>query len=314
LVFFKIVGISEQKLLNLLQKILGAGKIVSKDEVMFICPFSHHRKPKLAVNLVTQRWQSWIDTNAKGRSIYALFKRLQVPSNYFTELSKIVKLPKNTKTEDTEKQFISLPYEYKKLSEYRSELDYTKALNYLKKRNIQSYDIERYDIGYCSDGDYGGRIIVPSYDCDNKLNYFLARDYTGSAYLKYKNPPVSKDVVVFENQINYEEPIIFCEGVFDAMAIRRNAIALLGKNIPNKLKLKLIEHDVKEITIVLDNDAYKNAMSMSESLMKENIKVRLVRMENEDASDLGFQRVITKIKNTKLLDFGELMKQKLCMS
>jgi len=308
------VGISEQKLLNLLQKILGAGKIVSKDEVMFICPFSHHRKPKLAVNLVTQRWQSWIDTNAKGRSIYALFKRLQVPSNYFTELSKIVKLPKNTKTEDTEKQFISLPYEYKKLSEYRSELDYTKALNYLKKRNIQSYDIERYDIGYCSDGDYGGRIIVPSYDCDNKLNYFLARDYTGSAYLKYKNPPVSKDVVVFENQINYEEPIIFCEGVFDAMAIRRNAIALLGKNIPNKLKLKLIEHDVKEITIVLDNDAYKNAMSMSESLMKENIKVRLVRMENEDASDLGFQRVITKIKNTKLLDFGELMKQKLCMS
>ena len=98
------------------------------------------------------------------------------------------------------------------------------------------------------------------------------------------------------------------------MAIRRNAIALLGKNIPNKLKLKLIEHDVKEITIVLDNDAYKNAMSMSESLMKENIKVRLVRMENEDASDLGFQRVITKIKNTKLLDFGELMKQKLCMS
>ncbi len=308
------MGISEQKLLNLLQKILGAGKIVSKDEVMFICPFSHHRKPKLAVNLVTQRWQSWIDTNAKGRSIYALFKRLQVPSNYFTELSKIVKLPKNTKTEDTEKQFISLPYEYKKLSEYRSELDYTKALNYLKKRNIQSYDIERYDIGYCSDGDYGGRIIVPSYDCDNKLNYFLARDYTGSAYLKYKNPPVSKDVVVFENQINYEEPIIFCEGVFDAMAIRRNAIALLGKNIPNKLKLKLIEHDVKEITIVLDNDAYKNAMSMSESLMKENIKVRLVRMENEDASDLGFQRVITKIKNTKLLDFGELMKQKLCMS
>lgn len=308
------MGISEQKLLNLLQKVLGAGKIVSKDEVMFICPFSHHRKPKLAVNLVTQRWQSWIDTNAKGRSIFALFKRLQVPNNYFVELSKIVKLPKNTKLENAEQQFISLPYEYKKLSDHRNELDYSKALNYLKKRNIQSYDIERYEIGYCSDGDYSGRIIVPSFDCNNKLNYFLARDYTGSAYLKYKNPPVSKDVVVFENQINYEEPIIFCEGVFDAMAIRRNAIPLLGKNIPNKLRLKLVEHDVKEITIVLDSDAYKNAISMSESLMKENIKVRLVKMEDEDASDIGFLRVITKIKNTKLLDFGELMKQKLCLS
>ena len=87
------MGISEQKLLTLLQKVLGEGKIVSKDEAMFMCPFSHHRKPKLAVNLTTQRWQSWIDTNAKGRSIFALFKRLQVASNYFAELSKIVKMP-----------------------------------------------------------------------------------------------------------------------------------------------------------------------------------------------------------------------------
>ena len=104
------MGISEQKLLNLLQKVLGAGKIVSKDEVMFVCPFSHHRKPKLEVNLVTQRWQSWIDTNAKGRSIYSLFKRLQVPGNYFTELSKIVKLPKSSKTEEISNQYVSLPY------------------------------------------------------------------------------------------------------------------------------------------------------------------------------------------------------------
>ena len=308
------MGISEQKLLTLLQKVLGEGKIVSKDEAMFMCPFSHHRKPKLAVNLTTQRWQSWIDTNAKGRSIFSLFKRLQVPSNYFAELSKIVKLPKNTKLVDTEEQYVSLPYEFKRLTETHKDFSYTKAMNYLKSRGIESYDIERYDIGYCSGGDYAGRIIVPSFDADNKLNYFLARDFTGTAYLKYKNPPVSKDVVVFENQIDFSEPLIFCEGVFDAIAIRRNAIALLGKNIPSKLKMRLIEHGVKEVSIVLDNDAYKNALSMSESLMSDNIRVKLVRMENEDAADLGFNRVIHKIKNATFLDFSELMKQKLCMN
>ena len=135
------MGISEQKLFNLLQKVLGDGKVVSKDEVMFICPFSHHRKPKLAVNLVTQRWQSWIDTNAKGRTIYALFKRLQVPSNYFVELSRIVKLPKGKTIEETTEKFISLPYEYKKLTETHKDKFYNKAVSYLKKRNIMVLQI-----------------------------------------------------------------------------------------------------------------------------------------------------------------------------
>ena len=308
------MGISEQKLLNLLQKVLGNGKIVSKDEAMFVCPFSHHRKPKLAVNLSTQRWQSWIDTNAKGRSIFALFKRLQVPSNYFDELSRIVKIPKSSQTQETKEEYVSLPYEYKRLTETHTDFSYAKAMKYLKERGIESYDIERYDIGYCDKGDYAGRIIVPSYDVDNKLNYFLARDFTGNAYLKYKNPPVSKDVVVFENQIDFSEPLILCEGVFDAMAIRRNAIALLGKNIPNKLKMRLVQHGVKEVSIVLDNDAFKNALYLSESLMNDNIKVRLVRMGSEDAADLGFKKVIERINSTDILDFGQLMQQKLCLN
>ena len=308
------MGISEQKLLALLQKVLGEGKIVSKDEAMFVCPFSHHRKPKLAVNLSTQRWQSWIDTNAKGRSIFALFKRLQVPSNYFDELSRIVKLPKSSQTQETKEEYVSLPYEYKRLTETHTDFSYAKAMKYLKNRGIESYDIERYDIGYCDKGDYSGRIIVPSYDVDNKLNYFLARDFTGNAYLKYKNPPVSKDVVVFENQIDFSEPLILCEGVFDAMAIRRNAIALLGKNIPNKLKMRLVQHGVKEVSIVLDNDAFKNALYLSESLMNDNIKVRLVKMGSEDAADLGFKKVIERINSTDILDFGQLMQQKLCLN
>ena len=308
------MGISEQKLLALLQKVLGEGKIVSKDEAMFVCPFSHHRKPKLAVNLSTQRWQSWIDTNAKGRSIFSLFKRLQVPSNYFDELSRIVKIPKSSQTQETKEEYVSLPYEYKKLTETHTDFSYAKAMKYLKNRGIESYDIERYDIGYCDKGDYSGRIIVPSYDVDNKLNYFLARDFTGNAYLKYKNPPVSKDVVVFENQIDFSEPLILCEGVFDAMAIRRNAIALLGKNIPNKLKMRLVQHGVKEVSIVLDNDAFKNALYLSESLMNDNIKVRLVRMGSEDAADLGFKKVIERINSTDILDFGQLMQQKLCLN
>ena len=78
--------------------------------------------------------------------------------------------------------------------------------------------------------------------------------------------------------------------------------------------MRLIEHSVKEVSIVLDNDAFENALHISESLMNDNIKVRLVRMESEDAADLGFKKVIERINSTNILDFGQLMKQKLCMN
>ena len=48
--------------------------------------------------------------------------------------------------------------------------------------------------------------------------------------------------------------------------------------------------------------------------MNDNIKVKLVRMGNEDAADLGFNKIIQKIRETNLLDFSELMKQNLCMN
>ena len=215
-------------------------------------------------------------------------RKMNVAPQYLTELSRIVKIPKNTQQTEEEQIKIHLPYEFTSLQYDTEKTRSSKAaFNYLRNRNIFSYDIERYNIGYCESGDYANRIIVPSYDCDNNLNYFIARDFTGTAYLRYKNPPVSKDVVVFENQIDFSEPLIFCEGVFDAMAIRRNAIPLLGKNIPSKLKTKLVEHGVSEVCIVLDNDAFKNALQISETLMNENVKLDLLKWEMKMRRTLG---------------------------
>ena len=83
---------------------------------------------------------------------------------------------------------------------------------------------------------YNIRIIIPSYDSDGILNYFIGRHFYGGKF-KYRNPSISKDVVGFELFINWDEPIILCEGVFDAMAFKRNAIPLFGKNVM-KLSIK----------------------------------------------------------------------------
>ena len=74
-------------------------------------------------------------------------------------------------------------------------------------------------------------VIIPSYDENGELNYFISRSFEKDAFIKYRNPDCSRDIIAFELFINWSSPLILCEGAFDALAIKRNAIPLLGKNI-----------------------------------------------------------------------------------
>ena len=112
------------------------------------------------------------------------------------------------------------------------------------KYHTDIYDILKYRIGYCTNGLYNGKIIIPSYDANGSLNYFVGRAYYDTDY-KHKNPNASKDIVGFELHINWNMPIILVEGAFDAIAIKRNAIPLFGKTISNTLKKRIVEKGVK---------------------------------------------------------------------
>jgi len=100
-------------------------------------------------------------------------------------------------------------------------------------------------------------IIIPSYDANGTLNYFTARSFEKEPFRKYKNPSVSRDIVPFEMFINWSSPLVLCEGPFDAIAIKRNAIPLLGKNIQSSLMKKIVSSKVEKIYIALDSDAIK---------------------------------------------------------
>ena len=159
-------------------------------------------------------------------------------------------------------------------------------------------------MGYTMDGPYANRIIIPSYDSNNKLNYFLARSFYESG-LKYKNPPVSKNVIVFENQINWKMPLVLCEGVFDAIAIRRNAVPLLGKFVPKKLLKMMIKNQVKEVYVALDDDAITEAREIEQSLSQYGIDVKLVNLDKKDPSELGFTDTWECISNASRSTFKD---------
>jgi DNA primase len=215
-------------------------------------------------------------------------------------------------TED-EKVELRLPNEFRSLLEEPKGINplFRKVKEYARKRNISEGDIKRYNIGYCDSGHYANRIIIPSYDRDNRLNYFIARSVFDEEKFKYKNPPVSKNVIMFENQINWNEPITLVEGVFDAMAVKRNAIPLLGKFVPKTLNDTIYKKEVKGINILLDEDAQEQALHYTVQYQNQGITTKNIKPTDKDASDMGFSEVNSKLKESKETEFSDIISQKL---
>jgi DNA primase len=183
----------------------------------------------------------------------------------------------------------------------------------LKKRNIAECDIIKYNLGYCEKGVYANRIIIPSYNENGNLNYFTARSFEKTNPIKYKNPNSSRNIIPFEFFINWDLPLVLCEGPFDAIAIKRNVIPLLGKNIQSSLMKKIVMSSVSKIYIALDKDAQKQALNFCEKLMSEGKEVYLVDMQDKDPSEMGFENFTNLIQDTYPLTFSSLLEKKLTL-
>jgi DNA primase len=303
-------------LVNLVNSVLGTGKRTARGNQAYTCPFCHHHKPKLEVNFTENKdginqWACWT-CGKKGKTIRSLFKQVQVDTSYFHELSKLVK---NISSEDigvVKQNILELPKEYQSFIS-NQDISARHALAYLKKRNISKQDILKHNIGYCSSGTYANMIIIPSYDANGKLNYFTARSFEKDPYTKYRNPEVSRDIVAFELFINWDLPIILCEGPFDALAIKRNVIPLFGKNIQPSLMKKLVESKVQKIYIALDNDAVKQALGFCEQLLDIGKEVYLVELQGKDPSEMGFEHFTKLIQTVSPLTQYKLMEKKLSL-
>jgi len=300
------------ELVTLLEKVLMKSYQMKNGEHAFHCPFCNHHKKKLQVNCETQKWHCWV-CNKGGYKIGILLRKINAPKNIISEVLKILGDYKGVKYEKDEKTEynVSLPQCYKPLWKSSTDPLYKNAIHYLRQRNIGTIDILRYSIGFCSSNGYSNRIIVPSYDADGKLNYFLARDMFPNSKLKYKNPPMSKDTVCFEMFINWNEPVILCEGAFDAIAIRNNAIPLLGKFPSKTLVMRLVEKKVKKVYVALDEDAKQDAIKLSKFLMDYGINTYLLDMKGKDPSELGFKEFWNIISKSKQSKFSDIIKGRL---
>lgn len=297
------------EVLTLAENILGASRQTGEDNYAFFCPYCKHYKRKLEINLETFNYHCWTcSPKLGGKNFFFLFRDLQNVTE--VQLDKIKEYT-NTHTyhkSDKSKVILRLPKEFKSMQQTYNSIEYKHANVYLKNRSITPWDIKKYNIGFCEDGEYGGRIVIPSYDESGDLNYFVSRTFFDSS-LKYKNPKVSKDVVAFENLVSWNHPIILCEGVFDAIAIKRNAVPLLGKSLQPYLKSKLETNKVKDIYVCLDKDARNDAIKIAQDLLNQgqDRNVYLLKLEQKDPSEIGFNEMTQLIKDAPKFDFKNLI-------
>ena len=300
-------------LINLVDSVLGGGKRTARGNKAYHCPYCNHHKPKLEVNFSQNKkgynpWHCWV-CDKKGSRISSLFKKISASAEKFEELKKLIGSEVEVKREKSTVQ-LKLPQEYKPILGSKDILA-RHAFSYLKKRGITIDDIEKYNIGYCETGRYSKMVIIPSYDESGNLNYFTGRSFEKDPFVKYRNPEVSRDIVPFELFINWNIPLVLCEGPFDAIAIKRNAIPLLGKNIQQNLMKKIVTSKVEKIYIALDTDAQKQAVKFAEYFINEGKEVYFMDLDDKDPSEMGFEKFTNLIQNTYPIDQYGLMERKL---
>ena len=304
-----------QSLVALTNSVLGSGKQTARGNYAYHCPLCKHHKPKMEINMSENSkgenpWHCWV-CDKKGKKLYQLFKAVEVAPEVMSELKAIVKYV-GPETDIQVETKVTLPKEFQPLTNIqKSNIMGRHALAYIKSRGITEEDILKYGIGYCETGRYANMVIIPSYDERGNINYFTGRSFEKEPSVKYRNPSVSRDIIPFELFINWELPLILCEGPFDAIAIKRNVIPLLGKNIQTKLMKKIVMSSVEKIYIALDRDAQKQALNFCERLMQEGKEVYLVDMQDKDPSEMGFASFTNLIQETYPLTFSGLLEKKL---
>ena len=299
-----------QKQIKIIKDFLGS-HYKSKDEYLFYCPKCKHHKRKLSLNFDKNVFKCWI-CDYIGKDIGRLVYSYGTPENkrQWKVIAGVVDFSELDEKE--EKLTVKLPEEFITLTGKKVKPLSIPARKYLKERNLTRSDLVWWKIGYCPDGEFEKRIIIPSFDLSGSVDYFIARSYTSGSWQKYKNPPSEKDFIFNELYLDWNSGVTIVEGVFDAM-VAGNAIPLLGSTLrENSYVFQKILDNCQEIYIALDADATEKELKIGKLFMSYGVDV--YRIDTSGFGDIGemdketFQ---TRKKTATFLSLDDYLLEKL---
>ena len=304
----------EEKL-KIIKSVLGRSYDAGHEH-LFYCPFCKHHKMKMSVNVDKSAFKCWI-CDKSGRDLGYIVRK------FGTRQDRDEWLKYEDRVEITDFDFlfaepeapceqrVSLPEQLVTLTGSTPSVASQMALNYLYKRGITKNDILKWKIGYCPDGEYSGRIVIPSFNENGYANYFVARSY-GDAWPRYKNPPASRDIIFNELYVNWDEDLIIVEGVFDAIKAG-NAIPLLGSTLRESSSLfQAVVKSGCRVFLALDEDASKKTRSIGRLLLRYGVEVYEIDTSGaEDVGDMSKDQFQSRKENAAIVQKDNYLLQRL---
>ena len=280
----------------------------STEEYLFKCPKCNHHKKKLSVNFDKNVFKCWIcDYSGKDISYLVRVHGSHSDKQRWREVANVVDFSEQQK--EKEKITVDLPPEFISLTGKDISPLSVPARNYLKKRSVTNEQIMWWKIGYCPDGKYANRIVIPSFNPDGDLDYFISRSYDNN-WIKYLNPPAEKDFIFNELYLDWNKDITIVEGVFDAL-VAGNAIPLLGSTIKEGgYMFQSIVNKCDKLYFALDADAVKKEDKIVNLFMSYGIDCFKIDTTGfDDVGEMDKHTFEERKENAESLSFGNYLER-----
>lgn len=239
-----------------------------------ICRSSDRSKKKLVVRIDDGWYHCWV-CGLSGKSYFSLFKKtfpqaLSDPdcSIFFNDKKPVLH------QKDVEIK-IEIPPDCTLVGlEESNDPDVLAVRNYLKNRGLTKGDMLRWRICASKSGRMARRVIVPSFDEEGELNYFISRTISENG-IKYINAEKKRTEIIFnEIDIDWSKPVLLVEGVFDAIKCPENTIPVLTSELSkDSLLFQKLWQNRCTVTVGFDPDLKMKSHKTCELLSKAGLDV-----------------------------------------
>ncbi len=194
-----------------------------------------------------------------------------------------------------------LPVEYSEITEnsYMGE----RCRNYWIARGINIDFLAAKGWGFCSEGAYQGRTIIP-YRVMGKTVYFTARDFIGQS-IRYLFPS-TESIGIGKSKLLYNQDALYkydsgwlVEGAVDSICVGDNCVALGGWK-PSEYQINLIRKSMWKRLDIIPDEGFELKAKATGLYFRDimDVYVHKIPIGGKDVNNVGFKNVI--FSNKKL--------------
>jgi DNA primase len=296
--------ITVKEKIRLIEACFGMVKIANDNKnVVVFCPICKEKgrdKRKLAIEIKNGVYHCWV-CESKGKNIGRLALKHSMQKKAAIDLYTYYKKDKDDECIQTEqRKNIILPSDFRLIATNR-DITARSGRDYLKNRGFKEKDIWRFRAGVSNTYLFKNRVIFPSFDNEQNLNFFTARTFDKNIKKRYYNASGKRKNIIFnEFDIDFKKELVLVEGVFDLLNAPENSTCILGSWIDKSYKLfQMLVKNKTPVILCFDEDAINKTQKIAKSLHEYCVDVKISNHKSKDFGDMEKDEVNYWINTAK---------------